>query len=65
MQDNQLDAIVAPGASAHGLLAIGGYPAVSVPAGYAANGVPFAIGCGGWKDRSRSLLRYHLSRHRK
>ena len=38
MQDNQLDAIVAPGASAHGLLAIGGYPAVSVPAGYAANG---------------------------
>jgi len=26
MQDNLLDAIVAPGASAHSLLAIGGYP---------------------------------------
>jgi len=49
MQDNQLDAIVAPGASAHSLLAIGGYPAITVPAGYAANGVPFAICFGGLK----------------
>ncbi|KAM0859768.1 hypothetical protein ACQ4PT_046965 [Festuca glaucescens] len=31
---NRLDAIVAPGASAHSLLAIGGYPAITVPAGY-------------------------------
>jgi len=35
MQDNQLDAIVAPGpgASTHNLLAIGGYPAITVPTG--------------------------------
>ncbi|KAF0930426.1 hypothetical protein E2562_032767 [Oryza meyeriana var. granulata] len=33
MRVNKLDAIVAPGASAHSLLAIGGYPAITVPAG--------------------------------
>ena len=40
MQDNQFDAIVAPGpgASANSLLAIRGYPAITVPAGYAASG---------------------------
>ncbi|TVU31294.1 hypothetical protein EJB05_22976, partial [Eragrostis curvula] len=56
MQDNQLDAIVAPGASAHSLLAIGGYPAITVPAGYAANGVPFAICFGGLKGSEPTLI---------
>ncbi|KAL6643426.1 hypothetical protein ACP70R_018192 [Stipagrostis hirtigluma subsp. patula] len=56
MQDNQLDAIVAPGASAHSLLAIGGYPAITVPAGYAANGVPFAICFGGLKGSEPKLI---------
>ncbi|WVZ58154.1 hypothetical protein U9M48_008455 [Paspalum notatum var. saurae] len=60
MKENQLDAVVAPGASAHSLLAIGGYPAITVPAGYAANGVPFAICFGGLKG---SLI--HLSRERR
>ncbi|GJN20348.1 hypothetical protein PR202_gb07717 [Eleusine coracana subsp. coracana] len=56
MQDNQLDAIVAPGASAHSLLAIGGYPAITVPAGYAANGVPFAICFGDLKGSEPKLI---------
>jgi amidase len=56
MKDNQLDAIVAPGASAHSLLAIGGYPAITVPAGYAANGVPFAIRFGGLKGSEPKLI---------
>ncbi|CAL4924371.1 unnamed protein product [Urochloa decumbens] len=56
MQDNQLDAIVAPGASAHSLLAIGGYPAITVPAGYASNGVPFAICFGGLKGSEPKLI---------
>ncbi|KAI5020544.1 hypothetical protein ZWY2020_045432 [Hordeum vulgare] len=56
MRANQLDAIVAPGASAHSLLAIGGYPAVTVPAGYASNGVPFAICFGGLKGSEPLLI---------
>ncbi|PVH32154.1 hypothetical protein PAHAL_9G332700 [Panicum hallii] len=56
MQDNLLDAIVAPGASAHSLLAIGGYPAITVPAGYASNGVPFAICFGGLKVSEPKLI---------
>jgi amidase len=61
MQDNQLDAIVAPGASAHSLLAIGGYPAITVPAGYAANGVPFAICFGGLKGSEPKLIEISYS----
>lgn len=56
MQVNQLDAIIAPGASAHSLLAIGGYPAITVPAGYASNGVPFAICFGGLKGSEPKLI---------
>ncbi|XP_044451948.1 probable amidase At4g34880 [Triticum aestivum] len=56
MRANQLDAIVAPGASAHSLLAIGGYPAITVPAGYASNGVPFAICFGGLKGSEPMLI---------
>uniref|UniRef100_A0A0E0M5K9 Amidase domain-containing protein n=1 Tax=Oryza punctata TaxID=4537 RepID=A0A0E0M5K9_ORYPU len=56
MRVNQLDAIVSPGASAHSLLAIGGYPAITVPAGYASNGVPFAICFGGLKGSEPTLI---------
>lgn len=56
MRANQLDAIVAPGASAHSLLAIGGYPAITVPAGYASDGVPFAICFGGLKGSEPMLI---------
>uniref|UniRef100_A0A453A072 Amidase domain-containing protein n=8 Tax=Aegilops tauschii subsp. strangulata TaxID=200361 RepID=A0A453A072_AEGTS len=56
MRANQLDVIVAPGASAHSLLAIGGYPAITVPAGYASNGVPFAICFGGLKGSEPMLI---------
>lgn len=56
MRVNQLDAIVAPGASAHSLLAIGGYPAITVPAGYASNGVPFAVCFGGLKGSEPKLI---------
>ncbi|EEC66583.1 hypothetical protein OsI_32783 [Oryza sativa Indica Group] len=56
MRVNQLDAIVSPGASAHSLLAIGGYPAITVPAGYASNGVPFAICFGGLKGSEPRLI---------
>ncbi|RLM52966.1 hypothetical protein C2845_PMPSC055385 [Panicum miliaceum] len=56
MQDNLLDAIVALGASAHSLLAIGGYPAITVPAGYASNGVPFAICFDGLKGSEPKLI---------
>jgi amidase len=56
MQGNKLDAIVAPGASAHSLLAIGGYPAITVPARYASNGVPFAICFGGFKGSEPKLI---------
>ncbi|KAL5224177.1 hypothetical protein ABZP36_010816 [Zizania latifolia] len=56
MRVNQLDAIVTPGASAHSLLAIGGYPAITVPAGYASNGVPFAICFGGLKGSEPKLI---------
>ncbi|KAM0834547.1 hypothetical protein ACQ4PT_063533 [Festuca glaucescens] len=58
---NQLDAIVAPGASAHSLLAIGGYPAITVPAGYALDGVPFAICFGGLKGSEPKLIEISYS----
>uniref|UniRef100_A0ACD5ZGK4 Uncharacterized protein n=1 Tax=Avena sativa TaxID=4498 RepID=A0ACD5ZGK4_AVESA len=58
---NRLDAIVAPGASAHSLLAIGGYPAVTVPAGYTSDGVPFAICFGGLKGSEPKLIEISYS----
>ncbi|KAM0859770.1 hypothetical protein ACQ4PT_046965 [Festuca glaucescens] len=58
---NRLDAIVAPGASAHSLLAIGGYPAITVPAGYGSDGIPFAICFGGLKGSEPTLIEISYS----
>ncbi|KAG1354093.1 putative amidase [Cocos nucifera] len=56
MMEKKLDAIVTPGASATGVLAIGGYPGISVPAGYGTNGVPFGICFGGLKGSEPELI---------
>nr|XP_010920186.2 probable amidase At4g34880 [Elaeis guineensis] len=56
LMEKQLDAIVTPGASASSVLAIGGYPGISVPAGYGTNGVPFGICFGGLKGSEPKLI---------
>ncbi|KAG2705919.1 hypothetical protein I3760_05G079400 [Carya illinoinensis] len=47
MRDNRLDALVTPSADAAPILAIGGFPAINVLAGYDSEGVPFGISFGG------------------
>jgi amidase len=56
VKEKQLDAIVTPGASASSIFAIGGYPAISVPAGYGSDGVPFGICFGGLKGSEPRLI---------
>ncbi|KAK8567995.1 hypothetical protein V6N13_105937 [Hibiscus sabdariffa] len=57
MKEQKLDALVAPGISlAMTVLAIGGYPAISVPAGYQSNGMPFGICFGGLKGSEPKLI---------
>jgi amidase len=56
MRDNMLDALVTPGAVAAPVLAIGGFPAISVPAGYDNKGVPFGISFGGLKGSEPKLI---------
>ncbi|KAK3194898.1 hypothetical protein Dsin_026208 [Dipteronia sinensis] len=56
MRENKLDAMVTPGANFAGVLAIGGYPGISVPAGYDSNGVPFGICFGGLKGTEPKLI---------
>ncbi|WJX47114.1 amidase [Trifolium repens] len=55
MKRNKLDAVVAPFSSFISILAIGGYPGVSVPAGYE-KGVPFGICFGGLKGSEPKLI---------
>ena len=43
MRENKLDAVVTPSYYFTTVLAIGGYPGISVPAGYDSKGVPFAF----------------------
>ncbi|KAJ4962768.1 hypothetical protein NE237_022707 [Protea cynaroides] len=43
MMDNNLDAIVTSNSTITPVLAIGGFPGITVPAGYSPNGVPFSI----------------------
>ena len=43
MTEKQLDAIVTPDANVVPILAIGGYPGISVPAGHGTTGVPFCF----------------------
>ncbi|KAH7850752.1 hypothetical protein Vadar_002513 [Vaccinium darrowii] len=56
MKENELDAMVTPGSGASSVLAIGGYPAISVPAGYDSNGMPFGICFGGLKGTEPKLI---------
>ncbi|XP_039684394.1 probable amidase At4g34880 isoform X2 [Medicago truncatula] len=55
MKINKLDAVVTPFWSFSHILAIGGYPGVSVPAGYE-KGVPFGICFGGLKGSEPKLI---------
>ncbi|PSS25996.1 Amidase [Actinidia chinensis var. chinensis] len=56
MKENELDAMVTPGWRAASVLAIGGYPAISVPAGYDTDGMPFGICFGGLKGTEPKLI---------
>lgn len=59
--DNDLDAMVTLGWEASTVLAIGGYPAITVPAGYDANGMPFGILFGGLKGMEPKLIEISYS----
>ncbi|OVA18549.1 Amidase [Macleaya cordata] len=56
MMDNELDAMVTPGANAASVLAIGGYPGISVPAGYDRDGTPVGICFGGLRGSEPKLI---------
>ena len=56
MREKQLDAIVTPDSTVSTILAIGGYPGISVPAGYDETGVPFGICFGGLKGFEPKLI---------
>ena len=56
MKDNNLDAMVTIGSGACTVLAIGGYPAITVPAGYQSNGMPFGISFGGLRGSEPKLI---------
>ncbi|ERN13514.1 hypothetical protein AMTR_s00041p00219760 [Amborella trichopoda] len=52
MKEKKLDAIMTPGNSR----AIGGYPGITVPAGYDEEGVPFGICFGGLRGSEPKLI---------
>ncbi|KAA0049735.1 putative amidase [Cucumis melo var. makuwa] len=56
MKGNHLDAMVTIGTGIESVLAIGGYPGISVPAGYEENGEPFGILFGGLKGSEPKLI---------
>ncbi|XP_021810390.1 putative amidase C869.01 [Prunus avium] len=56
LTDNRLDALVTPGSDVSPVLAIGGFPGISVPAGYDKKGVPFGITFGGLKGSEPKLI---------
>lgn len=56
MEDNKLDAMLTPGWVASTVLAIGGYPAISVPAGYDIDEMPYGICFGGLKGGEPKLI---------
>ena len=61
MIKHNLDALVTPylgpyGVSVTSVLAIGGFPGISVPAGYDSKGVPFGICFGGLKGSEPKLI---------
>ncbi|KAA8528757.1 hypothetical protein F0562_036112 [Nyssa sinensis] len=56
MREHELDALVTPDSEIAPLLAIGGYPGISVPAGYRTDGMPFGICFGGLKGSEPKLI---------
>ncbi|KAI3441233.1 PLCXc domain-containing protein [Psidium guajava] len=56
MRQNKLDALVTPGYMVSTVLAIGGFPGISVPAGYNKDGVPFGICFAGLRGSEPTLI---------
>nr|XP_043640083.1 probable amidase At4g34880 [Erigeron canadensis] len=56
MKENKLDALVTPNSDGSPVLAIGGYPGISIPAGYDTNGAPYGICFGGLKGSEPTLI---------
>ncbi|XP_047321899.1 probable amidase At4g34880 [Impatiens glandulifera] len=56
MKMNELDTIVTIGSNASRVFAIGGYPGITVPAGYDVDGMPFGICFGGLKGTEAKLI---------
>ncbi|KAK4437670.1 putative amidase [Sesamum alatum] len=56
MLENALDAIVTLGSDASTVLAMGGFPAITVPAGYDSDGMPFGIFFGGLRGTEPTLI---------
>ncbi|KAA8545210.1 hypothetical protein F0562_019901 [Nyssa sinensis] len=56
MTENRLDAIVTAGPGVSTVLAIGGFPGISVPAAYDSDGVPVGICFGGLKGSEPKLI---------
>ncbi|XP_027353885.1 probable amidase At4g34880 [Abrus precatorius] len=56
MKENELDALVTIGSNASMVLSVEGYPAITVPAGYYRNGMPFGIYFGGLKGTEPKLI---------
>ncbi|KAF8033152.1 hypothetical protein BT93_D1912 [Corymbia citriodora subsp. variegata] len=56
MKQNKLDALVTPDSMVTPVLAIGGFPGISVPAGYDEHGVPFGICFGGLRGSEPTLI---------
>ncbi|KAH9624228.1 hypothetical protein KSS87_021654 [Heliosperma pusillum] len=56
MEENELDAMVTPGTKAIPIMAIGGYPGITVPAGYDEHGIPFGMLFSGLKGTEPKLI---------
>lgn len=56
MVEYNLDAVVTAGPGVAGVLAIGGFPGISVPAAYDSKGVPIGICFGGLKGFEPKLI---------
>lgn len=56
MRENELDAVATLGGNAATVMAIGGYPAITVPGGYDEKGLPFGILFGGLKGAEPKLI---------
>jgi amidase len=56
MKEHELDAVVTPNNALSPVLAIGGMPGITVPAGYGALGVPFGLSFGGLRGYEPTLI---------